>query len=166
MIDNETKKDKDKRLAEKEKLEAEIARSLSVVKMKEAHKQIEEIERSRKKATIQSIIFRIDLFATMNEGYRQGFQQGLAEHKNDYPQFDFNGQITNSKLSQLLETVATTYESIYFDIQKNIDVSKEDFSKLFPKLKNDFSTLNSLNFTMMFINCQLFDMKAYCQRLL
>ena len=48
--------EKDKGFPEQKKLEAEIARSLSVVKMKEAHKQIEDIERSRKKAAIQSII--------------------------------------------------------------------------------------------------------------
>jgi hypothetical protein len=159
-------KDKDKLLAEKEKLEAEIARSLSVVKMKETHKQIEDIERSRKKAAIQSIITRIDLSTKLNESYRIGFQQALAENKNAHPQFDFNRQITNSRLSRLLETVAATYESIYFDIQRNIDVGKDDFSKLFPKLQNDFSTLDILNSTLMFINCQLFDMKAYCLRLL
>lgn len=34
---------------EKEKLDAEISRSLSVVKMKEAHKQIVDVEKLRKK---------------------------------------------------------------------------------------------------------------------
>ena len=67
--------EKDKRFTEKEKLEAEIARSLSVVKMKEAHKQIEDIERSRKKAAFQSIIARIDLSSQMNESFRKGFDQ-------------------------------------------------------------------------------------------
>jgi hypothetical protein len=33
---------------EKEELDAEIARSLSVLKMKEAHKQIEDVEKLRK----------------------------------------------------------------------------------------------------------------------
>jgi len=50
---------KDKPLEEKEKLEAEIERSLSVVKMKEVHKQIEEIEKLRKQATVKSICERI-----------------------------------------------------------------------------------------------------------
>jgi hypothetical protein len=45
----------DKHLEEKEKLESEIARSLSVVKMKEVHKQIEDIEKLRKQASIKSI---------------------------------------------------------------------------------------------------------------
>ena len=158
--------EKDKGFPEQKKLEAEIARSLSVVKMKEAHKQIEDIERSRKKAAIQSIIARIDLSVQMNEAFRRGFQQALAEVENTQVLIDSKPQIANGKLLRLLETVNTTYESLYLDVQRNIDVSKEDFSKLFPKLQNDFSTLDVLSSTLMFINCQLNDMKAYCTRLL
>lgn len=53
-------KSKDKRLEEKEKTEAEIERSMSVVREKQAHMQIEEVERIRKKPAILSIIERID----------------------------------------------------------------------------------------------------------
>jgi len=158
--------EKDKRFTEKEKLEAEIARSLSVVKMKEAHKQIEDIERSRKKAAFQSIIARIDLSSQMNESFRKGFDQALAGRENSQVLIDSKSQIENKKLLRLLENVAAKYESIYLDVQRNIDVSKEDFSKMFPKLQNDFSTLDILSSTLMFINFQLIDMKAYCLRLL
>jgi len=49
----------DKHLKEREKLEAEISRSLSVAKIKEAYKQIEDIEKLRKQASIKSISERI-----------------------------------------------------------------------------------------------------------
>jgi hypothetical protein len=50
----------DKRLKQKEVLEAEIERSMSVVREKQAHMQIEEVEKIRKKPAILSIIDRID----------------------------------------------------------------------------------------------------------
>jgi hypothetical protein len=48
LIQLEIPKDKYKRLEEKEKWDAEAARSLSVVKLKKVHKQIEDIEKLRK----------------------------------------------------------------------------------------------------------------------
>jgi hypothetical protein len=58
----EVLKDKDKRLEEKEKWDAEVARSLSVVELKKAHKQIEDVERLRKRDNILSIKDRIMSF--------------------------------------------------------------------------------------------------------
>ena len=49
---SESGKNGEKRLEEAKKWKAETERSLSVVKAKEAHKRIEEIEKSRKRSVI------------------------------------------------------------------------------------------------------------------
>jgi ribosomal protein S20 len=65
MSHNENSKSKDKRLEEKEKLEAELQRSLAAAKVKATHKQIENTEKSRKRATVLSICKRIDNLSHM-----------------------------------------------------------------------------------------------------
>ena len=74
-------KDAGKRLKEKEKLDAEVARSLSVVKVKEAHKQIEEVEKLRKKSAITSIIERLNF----NIGFCKTIASTLSEIKKENP---------------------------------------------------------------------------------
>jgi hypothetical protein len=153
----------DKHLEEKEKLEAEISRSLSVVKIKEVHKQIEEIEKLRKQATIKSICERISFFVEMNKALTGVF----IEIRKEDPNIRFDWEIKDSdSIKKFLDRVIIMYESIYFDLQKAIDIKKEDFDRLFPKMEINFTTYQSITPSLACLNIQLIDMKNYCLRLL
>ena len=153
---------KDKRFEEKEKLDAEIARSLSVIKMKEAHKKIEEVEKLRKRAAIQSINDRLSLNIRISKQIVAVVQKVKKEYKG---MFDLEMPVS-SDIRKYLNHVMVTYESIRFDFQTSIDVKKEDFDRLFPKIEANFSTYNSIVATLICLNGQMLDMKAYCSRLL
>jgi hypothetical protein len=157
-------KGQDKHLEERERLDAEISRSLSVVKMKEAHKQIEEIEKLRKQASIKSVNARI-LFCLK---ISRGMADTLIEMKKDKQYEEFFGlKLTVSNFTKkYLDNVRAIYESIYFDFQKTIDIKKEDFDRLFPKIELDFSTYEAIAPDLTCLNMQLIDMKNYCLRLL
>lgn len=150
---------KDKHLKEREKLEAEISRSLSVVKMKEAHKQIEDIEKLRRQASIKSVCERISLCIEINRAMIDAFQK---EHP----------KATNMKIkdsgfvSKYLDKVIAIYGSIYFDLQKTINIKEEEFNRLFPKTEYNFDTYESVKINLLCLNIQLMDMKKYCLRLL
>jgi len=146
---------------EKEKLEAEIARSLSVVKMKEAHKQIEDIEKLRKQASIRSISERVSLC----HGTCTGFANAVIEAKKADPSLRSDVKIEDDAHSRrFINSVMTLYESIRFDLQKTLDIKKEDFEKLFPEIILDSSTYDSTTTDLACLNIQLADMKAYCLR--
>jgi hypothetical protein len=153
-------KDKNKRLEEKEKIDAEIARSLSVVDMKKTHMQIEEIEKTRKKSSITSIIERIDL---INKNIRV-WNKTTQEITKKYTNAD------SSKLGQsatmTLDMILKTYESIRRDLQRNCDCKGEDFEKLFPKLTLNLETYGSASMSLTCLSLLLDDMKAYCKRLI
>lgn len=151
----------DKHLEEKKKLEAEIERSLSVAKMKAAHKQIEEIEKSRKRSVILSILERLGF----NTILYQGMIDELNNRKKKIQEHLLNKQISID-ISPELNYAVKTYESIHFDFQKNTDIKPEDMGKLFPKIITDFSTFNNIISTLACIYAQMVDMKAYCLRLL
>ena len=153
----------DKHLEEKEKLEAEIARSLSVVKVKEVHKQIEDVEKLRKQASIKSISERIlSLIEICN-----GLSIGTVEAKKENPHITSDMKIEgNDGAGKMLLTAKTLYDSICFDLQRTIDVKKEDFDRLFPKIELDFTTYGSVAPSLVCLKIQLIDMKNYCLRLL
>lgn len=58
----EKTKSKEKRLQEKEKVDAETQRSLAVARMKEAHKAIEDIEKIRKRSAVRSVCQRMGVW--------------------------------------------------------------------------------------------------------
>ena len=152
---------KDKHLKEKEKLEGEISRSLSVAKMKAVHKQIEEIEKSRKRSGILSITERFDINITL----LRSVVEELNSKRNEIPKDWLNKKLSvNNSLE--LNYIASTYESIYLDFQKSTDTKPEDLNKLFPKIVIDFSTFTRIISTIACICTQMIDMKAYCLRLL
>ncbi|MGD0451025.1 MAG: hypothetical protein ABSA79_08250 [Candidatus Bathyarchaeia archaeon] len=155
-------KNKDKRLEEKEKLEAEIERSMSVVRMKQAHMEIEQAEKARKKPAIISIIDRIDTHC----GLIYGVYQSLTELKKTSPNL-FQVKVYEG-LNDItgMSTLVKTFESIRYDLQRNIDIKDEDFDKLFPKLTLKFETGDNALTSMICLNVQMMDMKNYCKRLL
>jgi len=152
---------KDKHLEEKEKLDAEITRSLSVVKMKEAHKQIEDIEKLRKQAAIRSICKRIASYLEINNV----LVSRLLNLKKEHHKQQLNWELTDD-IRKYLNLIMERYESICFDLRRAIDIKKEDFDRLFPKVKFDFSTYESVILILNCLNMQLIDMQNYCSRLL
>jgi hypothetical protein len=156
------KKNEDKRLEEKEKLEAEIARSLAVVKVKETHKQIEDIEKLRKQAAIKSIVERLSLnIETCNQ-----LSINFARLSKDYADVFASRISDDTATRKYLQNIMQTYESIRFDLQKSLDIKPEDFDKLFPKAEMNISTYELVGSTVDCLSKQLADMKAYCTRLL
>jgi hypothetical protein len=155
-------KSKDNRLEQKEKLEAEIERSMSVVRMKQAHMQIEETEKIRKKPIIQSIIDRIDL----NFDVSRSVYDSLADLYGRSPDI-FKVRLPDDFVNKSgLVVIVKTFESIRFDLQTNIDLKNEDFDRLFPKLTLNFQTGSDYLTSLNCLNVQMLDMKHYCKRLL
>jgi len=157
----------DKHLEEKEKLETEISRSLSVVKMKETHKQIEDIEKLRKQASIKSICERISYCIKISRFLAKAV--GKAEEKVEDRKLDLELTLKIKEdgfTIKILNTIIKIYESIYFDFQKAIDVKKEDFDRLFPKVELNFTTYASITTNLICLDMGLTDMKNYCLRLL
>jgi len=155
----------DKHLEEKDKIETEIIRSLSVAKMKEAHKQIEDIEKLRKQASISSISGRVSFCI----GMIKGLMDGIAKAKRGNPNQKFDLKIgVSDSTKKMLNTIMAMYESICFDLQRTIDIKKEDFDRLFPKIKieSSFTTYSSIVPDLICLRMQLIDMNYYCLRLL
>lgn len=145
-----------------EKLQAEIERSLHVVKMKEAHKQIEEIEKLRKQASITSICKRIKHYDSL----LSAVYKTSLEFKKEHPDF-FESKITeNSSVKLFLDQYIKMYKSIRFDLQRTINIKKEDFDRLFPEIKFDFTTYDSILTVLISVRIQTTDMLNYCLRLL
>jgi len=152
----------DKHLEEKEKLDAEISRSLSVVKVKEAHKQIEDIEKLRKQASIKSICERISFCLNKSNSIVHGLIETRKEKSKR-----LNIKLTDSgSTKKYMNHIIAIYESICFDLQRTIDIKKEDFDRLFPKIEFNFSTYESIIPNLNCLSMQLIDMKNYCLRLL
>jgi hypothetical protein len=156
-------KTKDKRLEEKEKLDAEIARSLSVVKMKEAHKQIEDFEKLRKQSSIKSISKRILFSYDMIHALTSAIQD-IAKQD---PASDLNSPLPDKGVVKIyLTNIVRTYDSIRFDLQRNADISKEDFERLFPRVNTEFTTFSLVNPLLQCLSMQMVDIDNYCLRLL
>lgn len=151
--------DKDKN-AQIEKLDAEITRSLKVVGIKQAHKRIEDVEKSRKKSAILSVIERIDLALKVNDG----MLKGLSECEKNISIEFLNQEIPDFSTLKL-DIITNTFNAIRFDFQRNADIKIEDFDQLFPKPQLSFNTIFDLQRSLVYICIQLEDMKVYCQRL-
>lgn len=149
-------KSKDKRLEEKEKLEAELERSMAVARMKQAHKIIEDTEKSRKRSAMLSICKRIGNLAS-NANVFSGILL-KAEGENPVTQGTvFGGAV---------ESVVKIYESIRYDMQKTLDINDQDFEKLFPRMEVKTRDCGLACSSLMDMCDQLMDMRIYCERTL
>lgn len=153
---------KDKHLEEKEKLDTEISRSLSVVKMKEAHRQIEDIEKLRKQASIKSVYQRISFCLEMSKA----LTNAILDTKKRFPNLELDWTTDTESTKKYLDTIMATYESICLDLQRTIDIKKEDFDRLFPRIEFNFSTYESIIPNLGCLSMRLIDMQNYCLRLL
>lgn len=155
-------KDKDKRLEEKEKWDAEVARSLSVVELKKAHKLIEDVEKLRKRDAIKSIRERLLLL----ERYCQRGHNAFNELSKKYKDIDSSELLANGHVPKIATSISSMYESIRLDFQKTLELSKEDFDRLFHKVEIDASTYGKLDTSLGCLDMQINDMISYLIRLL
>ena len=151
--------EKDKRI-QIEKLETELKRSLKVVGVKQAHKQIEDIEKLRRKSAIISVIERINLSLNVNNGVLQG----LNNAKKDFSKEFLNEKIPDFSPTEL-NIITNTFDAVRYDIQQTAEIRNEDFNKLFPKPQLSFESIADIGMSIINVCIQLEDMKAYCQRL-
>jgi hypothetical protein len=149
-------------LKEKEKLEAEFEKTISIVKVKKAHKSIEDIEKLRKSPNIKPIIDRID----NNLEVINQINNTFTNLKKDDPKMNLNFKLDKDYLLQnLLNFLISTFESIQFDLEKICDINKQNFEKLFPNISMNFDSYFSTNLNLLCFKRELLDMKAYCIRL-
>lgn len=156
MSENENSKSKGKRLEEKETQEAELERSLVVVKVKEAHKQIEETEKSRKRPTVLSICHRIDQFSGIANSTLGVLMKQYK--KKPIPIGD--------TVMTTIEDFERTYASISYDFRKNLDVRDESMEKMFPAIRVRKDVLQHAIDDLLSVWFQMQQMKSYCERLL
>jgi hypothetical protein len=155
MTENGNSKSKGKRLEETEKLEAELERSLAVAKVKEAHKQIEETEKLRKRSVTHSICRRIVILIS-NITSLVGV---LGDAK-------FSVLPLPEELASTIEEFEQTYASITYDFQKSLDMGEEAMTKMFPMKKVRKDNIGHANSDLMNMCYQLQQMAAYCERVL
>lgn len=149
----EKSKTKEKRLEEKEKLEAEIQRSLSVVGVKEVHKKIEDVEKLRKRPVLLSICKRIDL--AMDDLLTDTGILNMIRAK-VFSETDRISILSNEQ----------TYRSILTDFQKTLEIKDEDMQKLFPEIEIRKDVAGDTCDSYISVCSQLRHMKAYCERML
>jgi hypothetical protein len=136
---------------------------MSVVKVKEAHKQIEDIEKLRKQTSIQSILQRISSCF----GISRTIVTTLIEIGEEKPNMLSHLEIKDSDVvKKYLDNIISIYESIRYDLQKTLDIKEEDFNKLFPNMKFTLTTYASVTPNLNCLNMKLLDIRDYCQRLL
>ncbi len=158
MVDQrKDSKGKDKRLQEKEKLEAELDRSLAVAKVKAAHKQIEDTEKSRKRPVALSICKRIEAF------FKWIMPTVELINKPQYLQQQL--QISESAIS-IVKQFEQLYTSIRYDFQKSLDIGDEAMEKMFPTIAVKKDTLDHIGNDLLGICSQLAQMRSYCERLI
>jgi hypothetical protein len=148
-------KDKDKRLEEKEKWDAEAERSLAVARFKKAHKEIEDTEKGRKRPALRSICRRIDHFS-----------KDLLTSAKICTEPKYSSTIVDEKISIMVQNYEESYKSIRFDLQKTLEIKDEDMEKLFPIIEISKINVNCLGSSLINVVSQLSQMRIYCERVL
>jgi hypothetical protein len=149
-------KDKDKRLEEKEKWDAETERSLSVARFKKAHMEIENTEKARKRPSILSICKRIDFTI------KDMLQAASLFNKNP----SMANQSLNQRVLIHVQNYKESYDSIRADLQKSLEIKDEDMKKLFPEIEFDKTNYGCVAASLLNMITQLKHMRLYCERLL
>jgi hypothetical protein len=141
-------------MEETEKLRAEVARSLQVIEMKKAHKEIEELEKTRKRAAVLSVCNRLMDVAKDCNTTTKAVHEAIKKN-----------QSINS-FAPTINSINSMYMSVCFDFRKTVDMKSEDYAIMFPdmtiKLKDNPDVVQS----MINLTTQLIHMKYYCDRLL
>lgn len=124
-----TKEDK---LRETEKLTAEAERSEAVVRVKAMHKQIEDIEKSRKSPAIQSLAKRIEYHITDILSLLKPITSNAEKYSTTRPLIP----IESNSARNLIET----YDPIREDFKDIMEMNEEKVNLLFPKRITRFDT--------------------------
>lgn len=154
--EKERPKNKEKRFEQKERVDAETQRSLSVAEMKKAHMLIEETEKSRKRPILLSICSRIEYHIKLLVSSME--MLGM-------PSFALNKILSDNILDDLND-LAQGYESIRFDFQRSMEIKEEEMNKLFPNIRIDLTSGYNAASTLSRMTRQLVHMKLYCERML
>jgi len=155
--DSESGKNEEKRIEEAQKWQAEAERSLAVAKAKEAHKLIEDTEKSRKRSAINSINSRM-----LKHGDRIVFIAGkLVELRSRSPDYKIASYFRSN-----IEDIMKVYESIRYDLMKTLEIKEEELEKLFPRISLDFGDVLETVSKLHCIVYQMHDMMSYCDRIL
>lgn len=152
----EDSKSKEKRLEQKEKLNAETERSLAVARMKQAHKQIEDTERTRKRSAVISLCRRLERFKSS----LFNFTKSLIK-SDTFPKIE-----VGTPFGEQVGSHVKMYESIRFDLQKILEIKNEDLEKLFPRIGVKFGKRLLVTACLLNIIDQVQDMRLYCERML
>ncbi|MGD0496078.1 MAG: hypothetical protein ABSB28_08555 [Candidatus Bathyarchaeia archaeon] len=156
MSEKEGSKSKDKRLEEKEKQQAELERSLMVAKVKEAHKQIEDTEKLRKRSAVMSICKRINTFI--------GEILSTADPIIRRP--EVAEDLVTEEMLKTIESFEQTYTSIIYDFQKSLDLTDEAMKKMFPMAQLRKKTTRSMIGDLINLVSQMNQIRDYCERFL
>jgi len=148
-------KDMDQRLEEKEKIDAETERSLSIARMEAAHKQIQDMEKNRKRPALQSICRRIDLCL------KEMLTTAKVSNQPKFAPLKLGGRTLIH-----FQSHKENYESIRADFQKVLEIEDEDIEKLFPKIDINITNAGCACSSVLNIVSQMQHMKIYCERLL
>jgi hypothetical protein len=146
-------KDKDKRLEEKEKWDAETERSLSVARFKKAHMEIENTEKARKRPSILSVCRRIDFFI-----------KDIIQTMNLFNNPSILNQSLNQTVLIYVNDYKETYDSIRVDLQKSLEIRDEDMKELFPEIEIDATSYGHVAASLTNMMIQLRHAKLYCER--
>lgn len=149
-------KNVDNRLKEREKLRAEAERSMAVVRVKQAHKLIEDTEKLRKNSSIRSIVRRLDVHS--------GYVISIAKKMNEDP-FG-KTKPSGPYVKDMISDIEQVLESIRYDFQKTMDIKDEDIKKLFPKINPNMTTGFLVSSYLLKIANQMDHMIIYSDRML
>lgn len=155
---NQSGKSEEKRLEEAKKWQAETTRSLSVLKAKEAHKLIEEMEKSRKRSAILSVMQRL-----LENGQVINMEtKGLLDFFVGEKGWTQREILPHHRIS--VENSMKSYESTRYDFQKTMELNDDDMERLFHKLDVDSNNVVIVIQELHSIVDQMLDMHVYCQR--
>jgi hypothetical protein len=124
--------------------------------MKRAHKEIEDLEKQRKRACILSICTRLTEHAkdVLNTG-TSVIEALNANPKNDLKAYKYR-----------LECLNKMYASVCYDFKKNLEIKEEDYQKLFPNMEIKLEDNSDKVQNLIEMAKQLIHMRTYCDRML
>jgi|GEM_PF-1350920 site-specific recombinase XerC len=159
---NEHQKDINTRLKETFLNKAETNRANSVAQLKNAHKQIEEIEKERKRPAVQSVQERIknhaqQLLILLDDSDIQKIKKSTS----DSPSAT---KLYYDWITKNVKRAMDMYESIRYDYQKVLDIKNEDFERLFPKIIIEKESTDEINHKLMCMLEQELHMRLYADR--
>ena len=184
-------KDINARLRETYSNKVEADRSKSVVDLKTAHKEIEAIEKERKRPAALSVKRRLEFETKLIDIILKVIQEATelvsTQHMDEMvaiakKESKFNMPIEQTQQFKdyiqqaqvkavelwmpLAKQLSKNAESVRHDFQKSLEISEAEFNILFPKIKIDLVEGNTTHNDLLALLVQEGHMIMYCDRLL